>query len=230
MNALVMDSSASAMHIGIQKETARAKITLDVGMRQSEKILPAIDYLFTQLDMRSDELDCIGVCTGPGSFTGLRLAVSAAKAFSLAHSIPIYGISTLDVYAEPFSGIVPGIVSVIDAKKDRFYGKCFYHEEESAVFDADVQTIVQDFLQDMQYLVVGPGADLFYERALHCAKPARMIKLNSPADIADSLLLLTARKWSENAAPMQDCDGPYYARKSEAEEQLEKRKAPDNKI
>ena len=203
MNMLVIDCSVSAMHIGLQKGTARIKITLDVGMKQSEKLLPTIDYLFAQLDMHSNELDCIGVCTGPGSFTGLRLAVSAAKAFSLAHSMP-------------------GVISVIDAKKGRFYGKCFYSNEESVVFDADVHTIAQQFLKAMQYLVVGPDAHLFYEQAQQCTPPIHILKLNSPVDTIDTLFVLTMQKWNSTALPMQDYDGPQYVRKSEAEEQSEK--------
>jgi tRNA threonylcarbamoyladenosine biosynthesis protein TsaB len=76
-------------------------------------LLEDVDALLRQGSMRADELDAVAVGVGPGSFTGVRIGVAAARGLALALDLPVAGVSTLDVLAAG----APGALPVIDAKR-----------------------------------------------------------------------------------------------------------------
>ena len=80
MNALAVDSAASRMVIAAKKDDDVATLSLDIAMKQSEKILPAIDFVLSEVGLTPADLDYTAICKGPGTFTGLRLGFSALKA------------------------------------------------------------------------------------------------------------------------------------------------------
>ncbi len=88
MKALAVNSSVSAISFAACCADKTALLTLDIGMHQSEKILEGIQCVLSQCGLSGGELDYTAMCSGPGTFTGLRLAFSALKALSLAHGIP----------------------------------------------------------------------------------------------------------------------------------------------
>ena len=103
MKALALDTAISCITISAKNDEYLASLTLDIGMRQSEKLLPAIDYVLKQADLAAADLDYTVLTEGPGSFTGLRLGFAALKAIELfGNDIPLYGINSLDAYAWPF--------------------------------------------------------------------------------------------------------------------------------
>ena len=83
MKALALDTAISCITIAAKNDDNLASLVLDIGMRQSEKLLPAIDYVLSQADLKPGELDYTVLCEGPGSFTGLRLGFAALKAIEL---------------------------------------------------------------------------------------------------------------------------------------------------
>ena len=77
MKALAIDTSLTRITVCAKNDDKTAYLTLDIGMKQSEKLLPAIDYILSQVELKVSELDYTAICKGPGSFTGLRLGFSA---------------------------------------------------------------------------------------------------------------------------------------------------------
>ncbi|MBR0099316.1 MAG: tRNA (adenosine(37)-N6)-threonylcarbamoyltransferase complex dimerization subunit type 1 TsaB, partial [Treponema sp.] len=130
MKALVIDCAASCMHIAAKNDDFKASISLDLGQKQSQKLLPSIDYILGQVELKPADLEYTALTSGPGTFTGLRLAFSALKAIELAHNVPVYGIPSLDVYAFPYSCFDGIVVSVIDAKKDQFFAAIYENGKE----------------------------------------------------------------------------------------------------
>ena len=102
MNGLSIDCAISRLSVGAKKDEKTVSAIYDIGMKQSETLLPAIDYILQKSELKPCDLDYISVTTGPGSFTGLRLGLSAAKAISLSQNIPVYAINSLELYAFPF--------------------------------------------------------------------------------------------------------------------------------
>jgi tRNA threonylcarbamoyladenosine biosynthesis protein TsaB len=89
----------------------------------AEALMPLIARVMKESGVAFDALDRIAVTTGPGSFTGLRVGLSAARGIALAAGKPVVGVTTLAVYAAPVvseSG-EPPIISAIDARHDHVY-------------------------------------------------------------------------------------------------------------
>lgn len=84
---------------------------------QSEVIFERIDELFRRNQLANDSLDSMVITIGPGSYTGVRIAMSIAKVYCSLKKIPLYGVSTLQLYA----GLAPTIV-MLDARSER----CFF--------------------------------------------------------------------------------------------------------
>jgi tRNA threonylcarbamoyladenosine biosynthesis protein TsaB len=80
-------------------------------------VLEDIDFLHRECGLDRDEIDAIAVGTGPGSFTGVRIALATARTLAFALGVPAAGVSTLDVLAAG----APGAVPVIDAKRGEVF-------------------------------------------------------------------------------------------------------------
>ena len=223
MKSLAIDSAASCMVIASRNDDLTATLSLDIGMKQSQKILPAIDYVLKQLDMTPADLDFTALTAGPGTFTGLRLAFSALKAIELAHDVPIYGIPSLDAYAFPFRDFGGTVVSVIDAKKDQFFAAVY--RDGSCILEAEDTTVerIRDFLNSCNTenaIVVGPDAGIFSEALKEAGyKSAKHLPFQPNA--TESLFAIAEEMIEQKKEPLKDYDGPIYLRKSEAEIALE---------
>jgi len=93
----------------------------------AEALMPLIGGLFDRLGTPLHQIDRVVVTTGPGSFTGLRVGISAARGIALAANKPAVGISTLLAYAAPHfaDDVTARVVSVIDARHSHVYLQTF---------------------------------------------------------------------------------------------------------
>jgi tRNA threonylcarbamoyladenosine biosynthesis protein TsaB len=88
----------------------------------AEALMPMIARVMTAADTPFTALDRIAVTVGPGSFTGLRVGISAARGLGLAAEKPVVGVTTLSAFAAPFLSEAGGpIISLIDARHDHVY-------------------------------------------------------------------------------------------------------------
>ena len=87
----------------------------------SERLLPAIEFLLEAASMSTTDLAAVAVSAGPGSFTGLRIGVAAAKGLAFSCEIPLYGIPSLQVLAANASPVVPSVCAVIDARRGEVF-------------------------------------------------------------------------------------------------------------
>ncbi len=93
----------------------------------AEALIPLIARVMQRSDMTVRNLARIAVTTGPGSFTGVRVGLAAARGFGVATGVPVVGVSTLSVYAAPYlagNGRFP-VVAAIDARHDHVFLQVF---------------------------------------------------------------------------------------------------------
>lgn len=83
------------------------------------ELMPRLDRMMRHLERRPDDLTAVAVSLGPGSFTGLRIGLSAAKGLALSHGLPLVGIPTLDILALPHAKRGGSIWAVIQAGRGR---------------------------------------------------------------------------------------------------------------
>jgi tRNA threonylcarbamoyladenosine biosynthesis protein TsaB len=218
MNALAIDCAVSRLSIAAKKDTHIVKVTLDVGMKQSEKLLPTIDYVLKEAELTAKELDYTAITIGPGSFTGLRLGLSALKSLELANKTPIYGIPSFDAYAFPYRTAIETVLSVIDGNRDQFYASFYCRGEKlSGPDDKPMTDIIKQIDPETEVLVCGPDAKTFVDEmneqtplySIHCFTPS--------GDCTESLFTLAENMIAQKKPALAEYEGPVYVRKSEAE-------------
>ena len=122
--------------------------------RQSERMIPVIDELMKNVGWQPQELQQIVITKGPGSYTGVRIAMTIAKILATRLHIPVYTLSTLQLYAGRGHCYV-----VLDARGKRVY--CALYENGKALVPDTIMTI-EDFLstRDETVSIIGDGSVL----------------------------------------------------------------------
>ena len=163
---LALDTSLGAASVcllmpGDTQPLAVESILLQRG--HAEALLPMLDRIMAELEGGFEAVGRVAVTVGPGSFTGIRIGVAAARALGLALRVPVIGISTLAALAAPaISESVPSrIVAAIDAKHGCVYAQGFA-SDGSTVLEAQHATVA-DILAALgpgPLQLVGPGAPM----------------------------------------------------------------------
>jgi len=105
----------------LQDDALLAEATLNIKKTHSERLMPLLDNLLTESGIEREAIDAIAVAAGPGSFTGLRIGVSTARALAQGLGIPVVPVCTLDALAEaiPAPGVL--ICPLLDARRSQVY-------------------------------------------------------------------------------------------------------------
>src|ERR1700688_3114564 len=130
MRVLAIDTAletCSAAVLDTEQGAVTAHESLPMVRGHAEALIPLIARVLEKAGLDFAMLDRIAVTTGPGSFTGLRVGIAAARGIALATGKPAVGLSTLAAYAAPFiaaDDTLP-VVSAIDARHDHVYLQVF---------------------------------------------------------------------------------------------------------
>jgi tRNA threonylcarbamoyladenosine biosynthesis protein TsaB len=121
---LAIDTAAPRLALAILREDDRIETLVeDMATGQAERLFPALDELLTRSGVTYNDLTRVAVTTGPGSFTGLRIGLSAARGLALALNIPVIGISSLVALSLAATG--DPIAVLLDAKRGEAYFQTF---------------------------------------------------------------------------------------------------------
>jgi tRNA threonylcarbamoyladenosine biosynthesis protein TsaB len=106
------------------------ELTLEQSQRSAQSLAPAMQTLLTRVGWRSADVQCVGIAVGPGSFTGLRVGVTAAKVFAYAVGADVIGVHTLEVIAANCPIVFQKITAVMDAQRDEVVSRQFTHRAD----------------------------------------------------------------------------------------------------
>jgi tRNA threonylcarbamoyladenosine biosynthesis protein TsaB len=164
---LAFETSAKAAGAALFDEhKLLAECYQNTGMTHSQTLLVMAEDLLKQIGKTAADVTAVAVAAGPGSFTGVRIGVAAAKGFAWAKELPCYGVSTLEAMALSL-GIFEGTVcACMDARRAQVYNGLFSVKngeisrisEDRAISIADLSAELQN-IQGPIYLV-GDGAEL----------------------------------------------------------------------
>lgn len=124
---LALETSSRIGSVAIATgEKMLAESTFSNPMRHSAELFPAIKQLLDRFSRKSQEIEHIYISIGPGSFTGLRIAITLAKTMHLANAVKIVTVDTLDVIAANFitenqNTNYEKIAPILDAKRNQFF-------------------------------------------------------------------------------------------------------------
>lgn len=224
MNILAIDAATPVLSISAYGPAGNVTLSIATGAQHAEKIVGAIDTAIGLAGFSARETELIACAEGPGSFTGLRLGYAAAKGLQLAANCRLFPIPTLPCYAESFHTWPGVVVSVIDAKKNRFYAQIFRRGD--AVTDAldigaaEIRSYVD---QSERILITGPDAELFSEALENTIPDLDITVIPAGIDgISHIMAEFAKNKSGEYTDIVPDHAGPLYVRKSDAETNTKK--------
>jgi len=225
MLTLAIDTSTNLLSIAlVRDEKVLAWIDEKTTNNQSEILMSRVESLMKKCWVKPAQLEKIAVAVGPGSYTGIRVGVAAAKSLAYALDIPVVGVSSLEVMAN-FSleqyflsrskPKIDLIVPMIDARRGTVFAGAYDSNGENIVSDGHYQ--MNDFLEKLP-----KEKSIFYvaDESLVFKEEQYWITLETALDEgtkAETLARLASKK-----KPIENIYGlvPNYLRKTEAEMNL----------
>jgi tRNA threonylcarbamoyladenosine biosynthesis protein TsaB len=191
-----------------------------VSQRHAQTLFVEIDRLTKQHGLQPADLSCVAVSLGPGSFTGLRVGVVAAKTLAYVLKCEVKPIDTFLAVAEQAPSELSSVIVIGDAQRgDLFVGRYRRDDRSNWQRDAEIEIVsASGFLAGLtgSETVSGPGVARFEtELASRC----RLIETDRRMPGADAVCRLAAR--SDIATADYWALEPFYLRKSAAEEKWE---------
>jgi len=194
--------------------------TINTAQTHSETLLGNIEHGLRTSNIKKDEIVCIAISRGPGSFTGLRIGMTTAKTLAYSLRIPIVAVSSLLAYAYNFSFMKEPLCPMLDARKKEVYSGIYR-------FQADgVRTLLPDGAYGPEEvlrlcpegtIVFGTGAELYRNIILSYNRKFNVLPLNLASPRASTIALLGYKKFTANEFEDVKTLAPNYCRKSEAE-------------
>ena len=130
-----------------------AETSLSVKKNHSNIVMPIIDNLFKISDLNINDIDKIAVAIGPGSFTGVRIALGIAKGLAMALNKPLIAVNELDILEAIADGNENETIPLIDARKERVY-----YKYQGNYIDDYLINLISNFDKNKKYVFVGDGA------------------------------------------------------------------------
>ena len=232
MLTLAFETSAKAASVAL---TENGKLLgehyQNTGLTHSQTLMVMAEDLLKQCNKTVSDVTAVAVAEGPGSFTGVRIGVAAAKGFAWGAELPCYGVSTLEAMAESL-GIWQGYVCpVMDARRSQVYNALFYVNrgvperirEDRAIALADLSKELAEL--EGPIFLVGDGSNLTH-KTLHDAIPDLVLPPEHRMhQRAVGVALLAEKKAAAGESGDANALAPNYLRLSQAErERLEKLK------
>jgi len=186
-----------------------AETSLSVKKNHSNIVMPIIDNLFKISDLNINDIDKIAVAIGPGSFTGVRIALGIAKGLAMALNKPLIAVNELDILEAIADGNENETIPLIDARKERVY-----YKYQNTYVDDYLINLISTFDKNKKYVFVGDGATN-YENILkdNLGDNAIILPMYNAFPRASVLCELALNKEEANIYTLE----PEYISKSRAE-------------
>ena len=169
MLLLAFETSAKAASVALfDGHTLLGEQYQNTGLTHSQTLLVMAENLLSQCGKKPAQVEAVAVANGPGSFTGVRIGVAAAKGFAWGGELPIYGVSTLKAMALGLGAWEGVICPVMDARRGQVYNALFYVNQGNVERQTQDRAIsLEDLKIELKNLskpvfLVGDGSNLCY--------------------------------------------------------------------
>jgi tRNA threonylcarbamoyl adenosine modification protein YeaZ len=217
MRLLAIDTALGACAACVMaggEMVAREELAIERG--HAEALLPLVERVMAASGAGFSAIERVAVTVGPGSFTGLRVGVSAARALGLALGVPVVGVSTLAAYCAPMLGREAGrmAAAAIDARHGMVYFQAF--SAQGALITSARQVSIKDAVRQVgagPVSLAGSGAGLVAQEAWAIGLDAVIVETRPAPDLA----------WVARLGALADPEAaparPLYLRAPEAQAQ-----------
>ena len=191
MKILALETSAKAVSAAVSED---GKILCssyqDTGLTHSRTLMPIVEHILKNTGLTVADMDAIAVAAGPGSFTGIRIGVAAAKGLAFAADKPAVGVSTLAAMARNVAFCDGLVVCAMDARRQQVYNALFEAKDGQLTrLTPDRAIALEELAEELRSdprpkTVVGDGARLCFahltEAGISCRlAPAQLVMQNA---------------------------------------------------
>ncbi len=236
MNILAIDASGIAGSVAYMKDNKLiGEYYICHKLTHSETIMPMLENLKSIIGLQLETLDAIASTSGPGSFTGLRIGVTTAKAMGLALGVPVVGIPTLDVLAHNITFFDGLICPIMDARRNQVY-TAIYKEGQGNIkrvsdyMAIDILEFITKLAEYKENIVFLGDGTWQYQNTLkeHLGDRAQFAPSYLNLQRASTLAQIACTEYDKGNAVDASLFIPMYLRKSQAEREREEREKNDD--
>ena len=230
MRILAFETSAKAASVALLEDgKLLAESYQNTGLTHSQTLMVMAQDMLNTLALTPGDVDAVAVAAGPGSFTGVRIGVAAAKGFAWGQEIPCYGVSTLEAMVRSLGAYQGYVCPCMDARRSQVYNALFYVNhgtpervtEDRAISLAELGEELKSLKEPI--FLVGDGSNLCYNTLLESV-PNLVLPPEHRMHQRAVGVALAAQKQAEAGDP-GDANAltPNYLRLSQAERERAER-------
>ena len=224
MKILAFETSAKAASVALLEDgKLLGESYQNTGLTHSQTLMVMAEDMLKACNLTVKDVDAVAVAAGPGSFTGVRIGVAAAKGFAWGGNIPCYGVSTLEAMTRNL-GVYDGyVVPAMDARRNQVYTAIFEVQQGKLTrLEEDMAISLEELKEKLKkcgkpVFLVGDGATLCYnaliEEVSGLVLPAEHRMHQRAAGVALAAQALADAGEAGNGAELT----PNYLRLSQAE-------------
>ncbi len=233
MRILAVDTAAAVASVAVMENNVLlGEYSVNHKRTHSQKLMPMMDSLLKDLELKASDMDLFAVSGGPGSFTGLRIGMTTVKALAYAVNKPMVVVPTLDAIACNVVDRDCLICPIMDARNNQVFTSVYRWDNEKPVSITEYMGIavseLADLLMDMNRPVIFAGdavglhgpflADRLGERCRFA--PAHQLLPRAASVAYAAFIKASAGEITDSFSAV-----PFYLRKSQAEREFEKKKS-----
>lgn len=162
MVLLGIDTSSNVLSLALLVDDKHFSVQKEMLRGQGEALIPMIQDLLDKAQIKVKDLTHIAVAVGPGSFTGVRIGISTARALALALNIPVYGVTNLEAFAYHLN---QKVMVALDSKRGDYFVQSF-DDNGLPLDEAHIETI-EGLKEKLPLTLVGDVSDTL-SQALGC--------------------------------------------------------------
>lgn len=231
---LAVDTSAKPVSCALVRNgQVISSFYSNTGLTHSQTLMPMIENVLRIADVTVNQLEAIAVNAGPGSFTGVRIGVSAVKGLAFTDNTPCISVSTLECMAENIAVTADSVVCcVMDARCQQVYSALFEVDRDGnkvRLWDDEAQSVadlgnkLKNFGKSV--ILVGDGSEMCYNALKHEIPGLVLAPPSSRFQNAAATAVIAARRLALGETVAAEDLLPVYLRLPQAERELNNRLA-----
>lgn len=230
MKILAIDTSAKTASAALaEDDVILGSFFLNTGLTHSQTLIPMVDELLKNSHIGIKDIDAIAVNSGPGSFTGVRIGVAAAKGLAFADNIKCVSVSTLESMAYNMQENNCIVCAVMDARRSQFYNALFRCHDgkidrlcnDRAISFDELENEINNYSETVY--VVGDGAQIFMNMVGSTLSNVFLAPLNQRMQCATSVARAALMLVNQGKTLSPEQLMPTYLRLPQAERELNKK-------
>ena len=230
MRILAFESSAKTASVALlQDGILLAEYYQNSGQTHSRTLMKMAEDMLRNCDLSAADLDAVAAAAGPGSFTGVRIGVAAAKGLAWGGELPCYGVSTLEAMANTAAHLSGIVCCAMDARRAQVYhalfraqdGELIRLREDCAISLEELAESLKNFEEPI--FLVGDGAQLCYNTLRDQIVTLRLLPEAVRMQRASGVAAVAYRQALRGESPNGGELVPNYLRLSQAEREKQNR-------